>query len=141
MPCPADGLDEARRIAACYDTQFNERKMMIKISEMCGNAETMAVVKKGERDIKFWFIITTWRVRKTPHEFDDSLNGFLYEAVPIVAVIYMEGNRKARDNWRQEQCPDFLQLERLMENLNIDGNLRRAICDNHPEADQDQNAA
>ena len=38
MPCPADGLDEAHRIAACYDTQFDERKMMKKISEMRGNA-------------------------------------------------------------------------------------------------------
>ena len=119
--------------------------MKLHISEMRGNAsaftETMAVIKKGEGDIKFWFIITTWRIRKTPYyKLDGRQNGFLYEVVPIVAVIHMEGNRKARDNWRQKQRQDFLQLEQLMENLNIDDNLRRAVRDNHPEADRHQNA-
>ena len=141
MPCPADGLDEAGRIAAYYDTQFNAQKMMVHIRDMRENAgwftETMAIVKKREGDIKFWFIITTWRIRKIPQE----RRGFLYKAVPFVAVMYVEGNRQACNDWRQEGRQDLLQLERLMETLNIGDNLRRAIRDRHPEADQDQNAA
>ena len=141
MPCPADDLEEAGRIAAYYDTQFNATKMMLQLREMPRNTgwftETMAVVKRGESNIKFWFIITTWRIRKYPQE----RSGFLYEAVPIVAVIYMKGNQQARDGWQQEQRQDILQLEQLMENLNIDRNLRRAIRDNHAEAARDQDAA
>ena len=142
MPCPANGLDEAGDIAAYYDTQFNASKMMLHLRKMHGNAdlftETMAVIKRGERDIKLWFIITTWRIRKTPQDH----GGFLYEAVPIVAVIYMKGNRQARDDWRQEQRQDLLQLEQLMDNLNIDENLRQAILHgNHAEGVHDQNAA
>lgn len=141
MPCPADDLDEAGCIAAYYDTQFNATKMMLQLKEMPGNAgwftETMAVVKRGDNNIEFWFIITTWRIRKYPQE----RGGFLYEAVPIVAVIYMKGNQQARDDWRQEKRQDMLQLEQLMENLNIDGNLRQAIRDNRAEAARDQDAA
>ena len=142
MPCPANGLNEAGNIAADYDTQFITRKMMQHLRTMPENAgwftETMAVIKRGERDIKLWFIITTWRIRKTPQDH----GGFLYEAVPIVAVIYMKGNRQARDDWRQEQRQDLLQLEQLMDNLNIDGNLRQAILHgNHAEGARDQNAA
>jgi hypothetical protein len=152
MPCPADSLNEADHIAAYYDTQFDEKKMKLLIEDipesvgMFGETmavvkngaftETMAIVKKGERDIKFWFIITTWRFCKTSCEHD----GYLYEAVPIVAVIYMEGNHQARDDWRREQRQDFFQLEQLMENLNVDDNLRRTIRDNRAEADRDQNA-
>ena len=142
MPCPADSIDEARCIAACYDTQFNATKMKLQLREMPRNAgwftETMAVVKRGDNNIKFWFIITTWCIRKYPQE---RCGGFLYEAVPIVVVIYMKGNRQARDDWRQEERQDILQLEQLMENLNIDGNLRQAIRDNRAEAARDQDAA
>ena len=144
MPCPADCYDEAYCVVAYYDTQFDERKMKLHIREMHGNTgaftETMAVVKKGERDIKFWFIITTWRIRKTPQLLHGRLRGFLYEVVPIVAVIYMEGNHQACNDWRKVQRQDFLQLEQLMENLNIDDNLRQAVRDNRPEAYQHQNA-
>jgi hypothetical protein len=150
MPCPADGLDEAGQIAAYYDTQFVAKKMVLHIRDMPENAgwftETIAVVKEGERDIKFWFIITTWRIRKTPHvhiEEHDEVAGFLYDAVPFVAVIYMEGNHQACNDWQREQHQDFLPLEQLMENLNIDDNLKRAIRDNRAEAaaDRDQNTA
>jgi hypothetical protein len=139
MPCPANGLDEAGHIAACYDAQFNARKMMLQIGGiMPGNTgwftETMAVVKKGESDIKFWFIITTWQIRKTPHKFEGRLDGFLYETVPIVAVHYLQGNRHVRDNWRREQHPDFLQLEQLMGSLRIVEKFRQAILDNRPKA-------
>ena len=133
IPCPADDLIEAGRIAAYYDTQFPAKKMMLQIRDVRTQAswftETMAVVKKGKNDIKFWFIITTWRICKDPQK----RGGFLYEAVPLVAVVYMQGNRQARDDWRQEERQDMLQLEQLMENLNIDANLRQAIRDNRTQ--------
>jgi hypothetical protein len=144
MPCPADGLDEAGDIAAYYDTQFVAKKMMQHIKKMpeYGGAftETMVVVKKGERDIKFWFIITTWRIRKTSQKLN-GVDGFLYDAVPFVAVIYKEGNHQACDDWEKEQRQNVHQLEQLMDNLRIDDRLKQDIRDSLAEADRDQNTA
>ena len=135
VPTPAYNRAEAEKINAYYSGQFEHRKitermkcMQFGIADTRYFAETMVVVKPGDNDIKFWFIMTTMRVYKLPAE---QQPGFVYHAVPIVAVIYLVGNQSARAAYRQTDArPEILLLNRLMEELNIVGDLRHAIKEN-----------
>lgn len=106
MPCPANihaKFEQAMEINGRYACQFEPRGMKdVRMRNMQYNetrfiTEVMIVVKPGKDQIEFWYIISTLRVCKRP---DKETTIMRYDAVPTVAVIYMIGNKKARDKWR-----------------------------------------